>query len=145
MVISTVFSFLNQEFTQNAAYFKGVDEAPELGDNFYRLKQEFEDSTAEYSEVRAVKFGIDLNAISFFPNPAQNELFLNLSEYQGKQATIIISNKYGQIMEQIDLSEIPAELVKVNLSSYQNGLYFVRTKIARSKFVGQKVFISKMY
>ena len=143
--------FQELEMVQNTpkgletAYFNGLDESPVLGANFYRLKQVFQDGSMAYSRVRKVNFGVDLEAIANFPNPAQEELFMNLSEYAGKQASILISNQFGRIVEEINFEQLPSDLVKIDLSKYSNGLYLIRTKIDRTRIISQKLVVSKMY
>ena len=127
------------------AYFKGLDQHPVLGDNFYRLKQVFKDGTSAYSRVRKVSFGVDLDAIATFPNPAQEVIYMDLSEFAGKKANILISNQFGGIVEDIKLDELPSDLVKIDLSKYSNGLYLIRTKIDRTRIITQKLIVSKMY
>ncbi len=136
---------VNTEFTDEASYFKSFDELPVLGDNHYRLKQIFMDGHVEYSPVRTVNFGVDLDAISFFPNPAESELFIDLDEYAGKTGHMIISNQLGQIVEEINFTEIPSDLIKVDFANYINGLYFIKVKVDRSKYVAKKVLVSKLY
>lgn len=135
----------NSELSEELAYFKDFDQTPALGDNFYRLKQVFTDGTFEYTEVQKVNFGIDLEAISFFPNPAENELFIDLDEYQGKSGHLIISDQYGRVLEDRTFDEIPSDLIRLDFSKYINGLYFVRTKVDRSEYIAKKILISKMY
>ena len=135
----------NTEFTDENSYFKSFDELPVLGDNHYRLKQVFMDGHIEYSPVRTVNFGVDLDAISFFPNPAESELFIDLDEYAGKTGNMIISNQLGQIVEEINFTEIPHDLIKVDFANYINGLYFIKVKVDRSKYVAKKVLVSKLY
>jgi len=127
------------------AYFKGLDEKPILGDNFYRLKQVFQDGSIAYSRVRKVHFGVDLDAIATFPNPAQDVLYMDLSEYAGKKANILISNQFGGVVAAINLEQLPSDLVEIDLSKFTNGLYLIRTKIDRTRIISQKMVVSKMY
>jgi len=135
----------NETFSLDAEYFQNIDVNPVLGNNYYRLKQVFQDGTFEYSAVRIVRFGIDLKVVATFPNPAQNELFINLQEYAGQQGTITISNQFGGIVEEINIAELPSDLLSIDVSNYENGIYFMRTKIARSKIISNKIIVSKMY
>ena len=135
----------NDTYSWEPTYFTNLDNAPTLGDNFYRLKQVFEDGSYEYSKVKTINFGIDLQAIEAFPNPAQHELMLNLSAYADQPASITISNQFGVIVEERKWEALPSELLQVDLSQYENGIYFLRTKIDRGKFITQKFIVSKMH
>ena len=138
-------SVQGEDIDKDDAYFTGIDNTPVFGDNFYRLKQVLVDGEIEYSNMKLVQFGIDLNAISFFPNPAEDALYIDLDEYAGKTGHLIISNQFGQVMEEIDLDEIPADLIQVNLATYTNGVYIIRTKVNNSKYVAKKLVVNKMY
>ena len=141
-VLSTV---NNDAYSLDVAYFQEVDDNPVLGENHYRLKQIFDDGSYEYSAVRTIQYGIDLSAIEAFPNPAQNELYINLQEFAGQQASITISNQFGVIVEDIQLAELPNDLLKIDVSSYLNGLYIMSTKIDKRKFITKKIIVNKMY
>ena len=130
---------------KETSYFKSIDDQPVTGINHYRLKQVLLNGTETYSEVRSVDFGIDINALSTFPNPAQNELFINLKEFAGKRATIMIANQFGGVVEVQEIDELTNDLVRIDLSEYTNGLYIIRTKIDRHKIIGEKFMISKLY
>ncbi len=133
----------NTDFTMSDNYLKNLDETPELGDNYYRLTQVFEDGSISYSPTTTVNVGVDLDAISFFPNPVENELYIDLDAYQGQEGHMIITNQLGQIIEERSYDEIPSDLIRLDFSRYTNGLYFVRTKVDRSKYVAKKVLVSK--
>lgn len=88
---------------------------------------------------------VDLEAISYFPNPAKTELFIDMNAYQGERGHMIISNQLGQIMKEINYDEIPSELIRVDVSNYNQGLYFVQTKVNNSEYVVKKVLVSRAY
>jgi len=86
-----------------------------------------------------------LNAIEVFPNPAQDELYINLQEFAGEPGGITISNQFGMIVEDIQLAELPNDLLKIDVSTYLNGLYIMRTKVDKRKFITKKIIVNKMY
>ena len=145
----TNFQELDQikELDQNGAtsYFNMVDEQPVEGLNHYRLKQVFLDGTQTLSQERSVAFGIDLNALNTFPNPANDQLFINLKEFAGKKATIMISNQFGGVVTVQEIDELSNELVRIDLSDYINGMYIIRTKIDRQKIISEKFMVNKLY
>jgi len=93
--------------------------------NHYQIKQVHVDGTFEYSKVRTVEFNIDLDKVGIFPNPAQETVSINLSEYQGHKGDITFYNQYGQIVKQLEINEIPPGLIDVELSEFTNGTYHV--------------------
>jgi len=86
---------------------------------------------------------LDLTAISLFPNPAQNELHINLQNFAGKNATLLIINQVGAVVENLTIKELTAAPVKVDLSKQPNGLYFMRASIDGSETVTKKFMITK--
>ena len=56
------------------------DMHPFNGINYYRLKQVDFDGTSTYSEVRAINFNDDKNALQIFPNPTSEIFNLNINE-----------------------------------------------------------------
>ena len=135
----------NEAFSADPTYFKSEDPAPSLGDNFYRLKQIFEDGTAQYSDIKSIHFGIDLSSIEVFPNPAEGELFINLQTFAGKKGNLSISNQFGQILEEVNLDDVPSDILRLDVAAYNNGLYFMTIKLDRSQHFTQKFLVSKMY
>jgi len=126
-------------------YFKEKDQKPTLGENYYRLKQLYSDDTFEYSEVRNIDFGIDLTAFKVFPNPSSKEVFINIASHIGKEGRLHISNQYGRVMEDIQLSDMKEKLLRLDLANYENGLYFIKLKIGTNYLPTQKFVVSKMY
>ncbi len=145
----TNFQDLDQikELDQNGgtSYFNLVDHQPIEGLNHYRLKQVFLDGSFSYAQERSVAFGIDINALNTFPNPANDQLFINLKEFAGKKASIMISNQFGGVVSVQEIDELSNELVRIDLSDYTNGMYIIRTKVDRHKIISEKFMVSKLY
>ena len=80
----------NKDFSDEVAAFSIVDETPITGVNYYKVKHVHVYGTFEYSEVRTVEFNIDLDKVGIYPNPAQETVSVNLSEYQGKQGNCLL-------------------------------------------------------
>ena len=85
----------NQEKSNELNYYKGIDNNPALGLNYYRIKQIYADGSFDYSNVKGINFNLDLNALTVFPNPAQEEVFVNLKNYAGQTGNIQVTNAFG--------------------------------------------------
>lgn len=121
------------------------DNEPVKGDNFYRVKQVYRDGDFDYTEVQKVNFQIDLSDWSVFPNPAQEELFLNLKPFAGKQATIQLINNFGQVVRTENLGELGGETERLDLKNVENGLYFIQIKVEGKKALQQKIVVERLY
>ena len=135
----------NSEYSLETAYFNAMDLQPVAGKNYYRLKQTFNDNTFDYSEIKTIDFGIDLQAIELFPNPSRGELFINLKAYAGEKGSIIISNQFGKIIEEVLVETLPSDLYQIDLSTYSNGLYLMQVKVANKNPFSQKFVVSKLH
>ncbi|MFM7566044.1 MAG: T9SS type A sorting domain-containing protein [Flavobacteriales bacterium] len=62
---------------------------------------------------------ISFDAVSLFPNPAQDAI--TLSGVQAK--TIILSNLNGQVL--VEMEDLASSEVTLNISSFDKGIYFV--------------------
>ncbi len=128
----------------DANFYSINDENPNLGDNFYRVKQVYVDGTFEYSETEYVAFNIDLANFDVYPNPANNRLFVNLSEYVGQNGTIEIFNSFGQPVNRFELGQINNESFRIDVSDYKNGVYTITVKVADRQFNTKMFVVSKL-
>ena len=127
------------------AYHQTTDETPLTGENYYRVKEIYLDGSFAYTEVKRVDFQIDLTKISVFPNPVRDELSLSLSPYVGKKATISLVNHLGKRLIQQDITTISTDLVTMNTTQIQNGMYYLMIKVDGQKTFTKKVLIHRFY
>ncbi len=80
-----------------------------------------------------------------FPNPAQEELNLDLSKYAGKSADLQLINQYGQVMTNLDQLLLTNDLVKIPVSTFSNGWYYLKMRVENSAPVTKKIMISRLY
>lgn len=66
-----------------------IDEKPELGINYYRLKINTQDNTSKYSKIVSVDFGEGVKGKSF-PNPCTTELIIEMDIAQNISGNILI-------------------------------------------------------
>lgn len=57
-----------------------LDENPSSGVNYYRLKQNDFDGNFEYSDVIAVNYRTQKDDLTFYPNPAEDVLYIDINE-----------------------------------------------------------------
>ncbi len=135
----------DDEQSFDPTYFQGEDSQPTLGTNYYRLKQIFKDGSHKYSDMQAIDFNINLQAIDIYPNPSESEVFLNLQNFAGQKGHLLISNQFGSIVEERLLAPIPSDILSIDLSAYQNGVYFIKLRANHQQLPPQKMVVSKMY
>lgn len=99
---------------------------PALGSNYYRLKMVDIDQKYKYSNVILLKLLKDHSSFSFFPNPAANMLHIEFSGVAaGTVMQLEVLDAGGKILTRKDHIYDNTTL-SVNISSYANGLYFLK-------------------
>lgn len=136
-----------EQFNNNRidAFFKELDEAPLIGGNYYRLKQNLKDGTTVYSPIKLVHFHVDLKAITVFPNPATEMLNVQLSEYAGKASTIQLFDAYGRLQKEVSLAVTPPSFVSIPLIGVANGLYYLKIQVGNQLVTSEKVLVNRLY
>jgi len=138
--------FRKKENNSDISHFifhREIDEEPLTGDNFYRLKLIQKNGTEVYSKIEKVNFGLNGNQISIFPNPAKNEILINLKQYISKNVTIQIYDARGILMEERYLENLENPHPVFDLKKYENGFHFVAIKAEGKKMVTKKFIIEK--
>ena len=130
----------------NMETFQEMDEQPQLGDNFYRVKQVYRDGTFDYTTTERIRFTIDLAALAVYPNPVTDRLFINLKPYVGKQATLLLTNQYGQNIQTMNVEKITTEPAQMEVNQLPNGLYMLTIQPSNGlRAVTKKILISRLY
>jgi hypothetical protein len=135
----------NKDNTDDLVYYEQQDKAPVEGKNYYRLKQVYQRGDYDYTEIKVVDFGIDLEEVSVFPNPAKTELFVNIKNLLGKKGSIQLTNQYGQVVKELDMEQLQTEVLKINTADYTNGLYYLQIQLENQASVVKKVMIHRLY
>lgn len=137
--------FNNEDWSNEMAYHQTTDEAPHLGINYYRVKQVFVDDSFKYSPVQQVDFSIDLEKTAVYPNPAQEAIFVNLKQYIGSKGQLMLTNQFGQQVQQIDLATIEQEKVMLNISNVKNGVYYLNIQVDGYRVLTERVLVQRFY
>ena len=135
----------NQAWTEALEYHQNTDPTPLNGSNYYRVKQIYWDGSFDYTEIQQVDFNIDLAKVSIFPNPVQNELFVNLKPYAGQKGILTLTNQFGQKVRVIELGAIKEDLIQMNTEQLVNGLYYLNVQIDKHKSFTKKVMVKHLY
>ena len=75
-----------------ATYYQKLDEQPFPGINYYRIKQYAMDGSFKYSGIEMIMYDIDNERFKIFPNPASNEIYVNMKSDAGSSAVVKIYN-----------------------------------------------------
>ncbi len=126
---------------QNAdeAELKEIDDAPDYGTNYYRVKQQFTSGDYQYSTVQSEQFLIDDSAITIYPNPVKDNFNLKVGHFTNLEGNVHIFNMQGIEMANKPLAKSEKRL-SINTTTYQNGIYFLIIN-AKGKKIVERQFI----
>lgn len=81
-----------------------------------------------------------------YPNPAQTEFFLRIdkSETKGK-GTLQVINAFGQTTTTLSLDNQYDETIRLDVSTYQNGLYYYQVKMPNQQLTSGKFLVNRLY
>jgi hypothetical protein len=87
-----------------------------------------------------------------FPNPASESVFIKMPSNIGKDlnsndvsATISLLNQVGLLEKDFSFQSIENEVVELDLSEINNGIYFLKIEVAGQRPVTRKLVVSRMY
>ena len=66
----------------------------------------------------------ELNTIAIYPNPAENNFAVNLTQILGTDFTLEVYDSQGKLM--LNKTGLGNELVNVNTENFAPGIYFVK-------------------
>ncbi len=125
--------------------YQQIDGEPLLGENHYRIKEVRKDGSIHYTNVQKVVFTIDITNFSLFPNPSRGNIFVNLTPYVGKAATIVIYNYSGQKIDDLALEAIPEYPIRFDLTNQVNGMYTISIKVEGYKPITKPFVLNRTY
>jgi hypothetical protein len=111
--------------------YKVVHETPNIGANYYRLKQVDLDGVVAYSVIRFVS--ISNLSFTLYPNPSFNSF--TISNSTGSFTYLKVFNSIGQLILFDDFKS-DSELLQrtFNLEDFPAGIYFVETNYGTVRF-----------
>ena len=98
---------------------------------------EVEDYTVNITTSGASLLENDLSAITIYPNPSSDILNIDLSSANEEIQSISLVDITGKLIQTIDVHE--NALLKLNLSSFASGLYYIKISSATNTVVRQVV------
>ena len=110
-----------------------IDENPQNGSNYYRLKQIDFDGTFEYSNIISVVFENEIKT-SFYPNPTNNQLIINTA-LQGEVIIRLISMNGQIIYESIETID---NQLNIDVSDLNGGMYYLQVINKNSLILNEK-------
>ena len=132
----------NTQFDDQVQTHVTYDLNPTEGDNFYRVKVTMNDGFEKLTDVKKVTFK-RMVGFGAFPNPATDELNVNLSEYTGKAVDIVIYNSFGKVMAREHVDNVSNSVHQLDVNTFAAGQYLIRLSAEGKRDATQQVVIQK--
>jgi plastocyanin len=119
-----------------------TDNSPFLDKNLYRVGL-FEGGLIppQYAQPITLDFSHFID-YALYPNPAQNNVALDLSIAKNQAATIYITNILGKEVKHMTVENAPSTLF-INLENFEHGQYFMHIQVKGKKLVTKKLVVMK--
>lgn len=112
-------------FLPDAPRYAFLDDEPQIGQNYYRLKMVDLDGSFEYSKVVTVQLA-GQGDLSVFPNPIHGELSL-LADWEPGERTVLIFDAAGKLVKQVeDVANAGQDMLTIDVGNLLPGVYFVK-------------------
>ncbi len=104
-----------------------TDVAPQIGHNYYRLEQVDQDGQMSYSEIVDVVWGADGSVVTIYPNPATDNLNVDVSTDKVSQIEVRLVDMSGRVIQSVMQKTAKGmNNVSLDLSTIANGIYGVQ-------------------
>ena len=107
-----------------------------IGSNNSRFVEDTQGRSTRSSTISSRSVGSNI-----FPNPAQQVAYLNLKNYMGRQASIVIYNNIGQIIQQIPTFEVTESVITLPAQDLTAGIYHVQIVLDDTTMKTHKMII----
>ncbi len=131
-----------QVIAQSLTDYSFTDKEPQDGDNYYRIKQVTQRGDSIFTEVRKVTFNTK-GELTLFPNPASEYVNIDLSEFQGKSATLSVFSPVGQILLNQVVEKIGKEPVRIALNGMVTGTFQLKIDVKGQRSISKQLIVAK--
>lgn len=106
-----------------------IDEQPNSGENYYRLKQTDFDGAFTYSSIKSVNVNNEFQTLKIYPNPAYHFITIEGNQYELEEFSIY--NALGQdVTNQTQINKNIDSKLEIDLSQLNRGVFYIKTRSA---------------
>ena len=125
--------------------YEYMHDDPVYGINFYQVVVQFEDGTENYQMYGDIIFDLKTGGVQIAPNPATDYLNVDISSYMDKSMDYFIQSIDGTIKQKGRLESNHEDILKLDLSDIQNGIYILYLKPEDRRAIALKFVVAKDY
>jgi len=131
--------------SNTALNYDAIDNNPVDGIAYYRLVQtDFNGQTETFSPVAVTCSSRPVDVVSVYPNPAQNELNINVNLTGNDHGTLVVYNHLGQqVLTRTINADKGFNNYTLDVSGFAAGQYFVNINLGSRVLPVQKLVITR--
>jgi hypothetical protein len=126
--------------------YKAFDYNPEVGNNYYRLKQVNKDGTLSYSKTIKIVYTPSKLSVRIYPNPVKDNLTIKVSNSitTGDNLKCTISNSSGHKQyEQNTVINSGSSVINIDMSNVPSGLYILKITNNKNEIITVEKFVKQ--
>jgi len=130
--------------TTNAIQYQTYDtERLAPGIVYYQIQAIHTEGTSSYSNIIEFNNQQSEDHLLLYPNPARDEVRVDLSSYAGESANIQINNAFGQPMIRESVDELTTQPLRFDLQNLPAGTYSLTAKVGEYKRLSRILVVVK--
>ncbi|MES2836992.1 MAG: choice-of-anchor D domain-containing protein [Bacteroidota bacterium] len=129
----------SNKFLASKDYFT-IDNSPQIGINYYKLKIVDANGAITFSDIRSVNFDLN-NSIYIFPNPVElgKDVYVNLQLIDENEIVeVSIIDQIGKAV--LNQTYTGQKSIYINTLQLAKGVYFVKVK-SKNELVSQRIIV----
>ncbi len=136
------FYVISSSSFKNGEHLEYIDNNPLPGINYYRIKA-LKTGSVKYSNVYSLKFTAS-NSVSMYPNPAKNQLNIQLKDIKSTDIAVHLYNRAGQLVlkKNYKIDNGNSAISLNNLGNLSNGIYVVTVSSDNTIILNQNIVIN---
>ncbi|MEM1119404.1 MAG: Kazal-type serine protease inhibitor domain-containing protein [Bacteroidota bacterium] len=83
--------------------------------------------------------------IATYPNPASETVFMKIKSNGLGEGQLQVVSAYGQVLTTQTIANEFDETIELDVSAYQNGLYYYQIQLPKQKMVSGKFLVNRLY
>lgn len=106
---------------------------------------EVEDYALFFPTIEEEEEETNENGFTLYPNPASNNVTIDLTDFVETAVSINITNNIGKVQHQQTIDAVKQKNLRVDLRGLNNGIYFVNIRTAKGEIITERLVVTRMH